>query len=101
MAQITNESLYGITFHKASDYRLKVAIDGVSLDNLEPQFRVQVGGAEFNFDRYAEIVGQEIFVYVPVKFVRRMVAGQGRYQISIGNGDSSDVVLYGNAKVIA
>lgn len=99
--QMTNESLYGITMHKASDYRLKVAIEGVSLANLEPQFRVQIGGTEFNFDRYAEIVGQEIFIYVPAKFVKRVAVGQGRYQISIGSGDSNDVVLYGNAKVIA
>ena len=98
--QITNESLYGLTMHKASDYRLTLTIDGANLANLEPRFEVTIGGATFKFSRFAYIDGQEIFIIIPKKYISRMSSGHGRYFISIGNGDNSDVVLYGNVKVV-
>lgn len=98
--QVNNESLYGITLHKASDYRLKVNVDGVSLANLEPRFRLVAKGNEFNLDRFAQISGSDIFIMVPLKNIKRIPAGHWRYSIAVANGEQADVVLFGNAKVV-
>lgn len=98
--QSNNDSLYGITMHKSSDYRLKLSVDGVSLDNLMVAFEVEINGVTYKFDRFASVEGSDIYIMVPFANIKRINGTQGRYTIYMYSGANQDVVLYGNVKVM-